>query len=75
MAEEDQRHTPDEDVFSYQTTKRNTIFIFWHGKCVTTLKDSAATQFLAKIARADRTGQQLLMAKITGNFKHGNERR
>lgn len=75
MAEEDQRHVLDKDVFSYQTTKRNTVFIFWRGKCVTTLKDSAAAQFLAKIARADQHGQQLLMAKITGNFKHGNERR
>jgi hypothetical protein len=75
MTEEDHQHVLDEDVFSYQITKRNTVFLFWRGKCVTTLKDNAAAQFLAKIARTDQRGQQLLMAKITGNFKRGNERR
>jgi len=31
-------------------------------------------RFLAKIQNTDMKEAQLIMAKITGNFKHGNER-
>lgn len=38
------------------------------------LKGKESEKFLAKISKADSMEAQLLMAKITGNFKHGNER-
>ncbi len=38
------------------------------------LKEQSAKKFLAKVNGADQRQAQLVMAKITGNFKHGNER-
>jgi hypothetical protein len=43
-----------------------------HGRLATTLRGRAALDFLAEIdAGAD---PQLLMARVTGSYKHGNER-
>ena len=64
----------EEEVFSYQVTKGGIVFIFWHGKTVTTLKGKHAESFLAKVGNADSEKAQLVMAKVTGNFKRGNER-
>jgi len=38
------------------------------------LKGKESEKFIAKIERADKMEAQLIMAKITGNFKHGNEK-
>jgi hypothetical protein len=38
------------------------------------LKGRRAQKFIAMIADLDGLAAQLVMAKITGNFKHGNER-
>lgn len=70
----DKRHRLDEEVFSYRTTKDNKVFISWHGKQVMILKGKQAADFLSKIAGLEHKQAQLVMAKITGNFKHGNER-
>lgn len=64
----------EEEVFSYRASKDGKVFISWRGKTVTTLSGPAAQRFLARAAAADEAGLQLLMAKATGNFKHGNER-
>ena len=55
--------------------KQGQIFIAWRGKTVTTLSGKEAERFLVRIAGCDDRGAQLVMAKATGNFKHGNERR
>ena len=70
----DQRNVFDEDIFAYRATKSGTVFISWNGRVVTTLKGKAAATFLKRIEHADRRAAQLIMAKATGNFKHGNER-
>lgn len=70
----DQRHRLDDEVFSYRVSKDRKVFIFWHGKQIMILKDVAAAKFTREIAEAEPQQAQLLMAKITGNFKHGNER-
>jgi hypothetical protein len=74
MGEVDKRNRLDDDVFTYRETKDNTVHISWYGKRVMTLKGPQARKFLAKIADLDGKAAQLVMAKITGNFKHGNER-
>ena len=38
------------------------------------LKGAKALSFLQRVAGLDDAGQQLVMAKATGNFKRGNER-
>ncbi|WP_348674930.1 hypothetical protein [uncultured Abyssibacter sp.] len=60
--------------FSYETAKNGSVFISFHGRRVTQLAGKDATKFLARVESLDARGQQLLMAKATGNFKRGNER-
>jgi len=38
------------------------------------LKAKQASKLISKINRTDEKGIQLLLAKITGNFKRGNEK-
>ena len=38
------------------------------------LRRERATKFLERISVADKKEAQLIMAKVTGNFKRGNER-
>jgi hypothetical protein len=74
MDEVDKRNQLDEAVFSYRATKDGIVHISWYGKRVMTLKGSQARTFLTKIADLDGKQAQLAMAKLTGNFKRGNER-
>ena len=75
MSPIDQRNRFAEDVFTYQIKKDNKVFLFWEGKQVMILKDKKAEGFLRKIDGLERREAQLLMAKITGNFRRGNERK
>ncbi len=74
MSEVDQRGRLDEEVFAYRASKDGLVFIHWHGKLVMTLRGQGAKRFLARTAGLDGKAVQLEMARITGNFKHGNER-
>jgi hypothetical protein len=69
----DKRGRLDEEIFSYRESK-DKVFIFWYSKQVMILKGLQARKFIDKIAHLDGKAAQLVMAKITGNFKHGNER-
>ena len=70
----DKRNILDEEVFVYRITKDKKVFISYHGKQVTTLNGSKAEKFIADIADAGGKEAQLIMAKVTGNFKRGNEK-
>ncbi|MCL2672127.1 MAG: hypothetical protein FWF10_08840 [Clostridiales bacterium] len=70
----DKRGRLDEEVFAYRITKDKKVFISWHGKQVTILSGKQADRFISDIAGADGKAAQLLMAKATGHFKHGNEK-
>lgn len=70
----DKRGLLDDQPFDYRALKDGKVFIYWHDQHVTTLAGKAAQKFLCKIADLDGKAAQLLMAKATGNFKHGNER-
>jgi len=74
MSNIDKRNRFDEDIFSYRARKDDKVFISWQGKQVTILRGKEAQKFLVNVADADRRTAQLVMAKATGNFKHGNER-
>lgn len=74
MNEVDKRNRLDEEPFSYKVSKDKKVFIYWHGKQVTILKGKESDKFLERIEKADSKEKQLIMAKITGNFKHGNEK-
>ena len=75
LKETDQRYESDKEVFSYSSSKDNKVFIFWHGKQVMVLKGTDGDKFLQRMTSADAKEAQQIMAKVTGNFKRGNERR
>jgi hypothetical protein len=70
----DKRHILDDEVFSFFASKDGKVFISWYGKQVKTLSGDEARQFVDKISGLEHKNAQLLMAKLTGNFKRGNER-
>jgi hypothetical protein len=47
------------------------VLIYHHGRLATTLRGARARAFLEDVAAGDA---QLLMARVTGNYKRGNER-
>ena len=64
-----------EQPFTFRQRKDGTVAIFWNQRPATVLAGKLAENFL--VAAPERTDQelQLLMAKATGNFKRGNEKR
>jgi hypothetical protein len=57
------------DGFTHELV-RGDIVISHHGRRAVTLRGAAAQQFLADVEHEP----QQLMARITGNYKRGNER-
>jgi hypothetical protein len=62
------------NTFSYRATKAGIVFVAWGGRDVVMLSGARATKFLRQAEDADEESAQLLMARVTGNFKRGNER-
>jgi hypothetical protein len=62
--------------FSYELRKDGTVAIRHHGRFVTTLRGAKASRFVVALGAAGghtADGQQL-MARMTGNYRRGNER-
>ena len=57
--------------FAYTVTARGDVIITHRGKKAAVLRSGAAVEFLEDVKVRD---PQLLMARMTGNFKRGNER-
>ena len=70
----DKRGILDEEVFTYRITKDRKVFISYHGKQITALSGGRAEAFISEIEDAEGKKAQLIMAKVTGNFKRGNEK-
>jgi len=69
------KHDELQDLpFSYRKGREEKVFIFWCGRSVRTLKGKKAMSFLERVSKLNDAEQQLVMAKITGNFKRGNEK-
>lgn len=72
----DKRNRLGDEPFNFRVTKDNTVFLDYYGRQVKILKGTEAEKFLKRIRGAQNTTEaQLVMAKITGNFKRGNERK
>ena len=65
---------PDDAGFSYRATKQGEVAIRRQGRLVATLRGDAARGFLAKVTGGDPAARQRLMARVTGNYRRGNER-
>jgi len=64
-----------DETFRYTTSKDGRVQIFHRGKLAKVLKGSAAQQLLDRVSGGDAGSAQLAMAKATGQYKFGNERR
>ena len=69
----DKRGKLEERFFTYRITKDGKVFIHWHGRQIMILKGRSAEKFESSISHTDAQQAQLLMARFTGHFKHGNE--
>lgn len=70
----DKRGKLDENPFEYQITKDNRVLIYWASRLIKTLKGKEAEKLITRIDSADEKEIQLALAKVTGNFKRGNEK-
>ncbi len=62
------------EPFSYRATKDGLVFLEFRGATVKTIAGENAKKFLKKAGSLDGLELQLVLAKLTGNFKHGNEK-
>ena len=65
----------EDEPFSFVATKSQRVMIYARGKPAKTLKGQEARRFLDRVRMASPRQAQLLMARATGQFKFGNERR
>ena len=65
---------PSDLGFTYRRRKNGDVEILHHGRVATTLRGRDATDFLLEAPDPSDTDSQQLMARLTGNYKHGNER-
>jgi hypothetical protein len=71
----DQRGRLVSDPFDYRIAKDGAVIGSRGGRPVTMVGGSDAGRLAAALQRADDSMTQLLLARITGNYKRGNERR
>lgn len=60
--------------FSYRASKSGEVLVRHRGRSATTLRGTAAECFLQEMADAGHAEQQQIMARVTGNYRRGNER-
>jgi len=61
----------DPSGFTWMQRKNGDVVIEHHGRRAAVLRGRKADDFLADVDSGD---EQELMARLTGNYKHGNER-
>ncbi|MGE7694642.1 hypothetical protein ACQKNC_11050 [Lysinibacillus sp. NPDC094177] len=76
MSKIDKRNRLNEEPFDYQITKKGTVVIYYEDKQIKIIEDKEAESLISRIKEVEDniTALQLLLAKITGNFKRGNEK-
>jgi hypothetical protein len=60
--------------FTFRASKSGEVRISRNGQEITVLRSETARAFLEDITGATLLEQQQLMARVTGHYKHGNER-
>ena len=66
------------EQFSYRITKNGKVFVYWHGtpgRREIVLKGARAERLIRDLPTMSPEERQLALARATGNFKRGNERR
>ena len=66
---------PTSDLgFTYRSRKSGEVQVLHRGTLASTLRGTEAQEFLGEVSSCSPADAQQLMARITGNYKHGNER-
>lgn len=66
---------PQNDLgFMFRVRKSGDVQLLHRGKLAGTLRGAEAQDFLAEMQDCEPEQAQQLMARLTGNYKHGNER-
>ena len=66
---------PPEDLgFTYRARKNGDVEVLHKGRLAASLRGIAAQEFIGEIESGSFGEGQQLMARLTGNYKHGNER-
>lgn len=66
---------PDTDLgFSWRVRKNREVEVLHHGRVASTLRGADADDFLGEVEAGSPEDAQQLMARVTGNYKRGNER-
>jgi hypothetical protein len=60
--------------FSFSVRKSGEVEVLHHGRQAALLRAGNAVRFLAKAQGANDQELQHLMARVTGNYKRGNEK-
>ncbi len=60
--------------FRHRRRTGGDVEVLHHGRVAATLRGDAAARFLAEVESCDGHQAQQLMARLTGNYKRGNER-
>ncbi len=69
------RDAGSEDLgFSFRSRKNGEVEVLHHGRVASTLRGADAKDFLAEVEAGGAADAQQLMARVTGNYKRGNER-
>ena len=65
---------PHDLGFTYRIRKSGEVEIFHRGRLASTLRGTDAEDFKQEAPDESSADAQQLMARVTGNYKHGNER-
>jgi len=66
---------PEGDLgFTFVVKKDGSVVVHHRGRLAATLRGQSALEFIDEVDGADLDSQQQLMARLTGNYKRGNER-
>ena len=60
--------------FTYRQRKNGDVEVLHRGRLASTLRGQAAADFMQEAGDPTGADAQQLMARVTGNYKHGNER-
>ncbi len=60
--------------FAYRLRKNGEVEVSHHGRSAAVLRGKVAAGFIAQVSQGGDQMAQELMARVTGNYKRGNER-
>ena len=70
MKRTDKRGRLDTNPFDYHIDKKNVTRIYYEGRHIMTLSNDKTLKLQGKLQGLDDHGIQLVLAKVTGHFKH-----